>query len=79
MSHEMTMRLIVFGFVAGLFLVGFAMGVDGGGGRPAPGTPAKDPASDGVQPPSVASSDSHVSAGIASNAARPAPGLPSQG
>jgi len=35
MDHEMTMRLIVFGFVAALFLVGFAMRVDSGGGRTA--------------------------------------------
>lgn len=33
MSHEMTMRLIVFGIVGVLFLVGFAMGVDSGGDR----------------------------------------------
>lgn len=33
MSHEMTLRLVVLGFVAVLALIGVAMGVDSGGGR----------------------------------------------
>jgi hypothetical protein len=35
MSHDMIMRLVIFGTVAALMLVGFAMGLDSGG-RPAP-------------------------------------------
>lgn len=79
MSHEMEMRLIVLGIVALLFLVGFAMGVDsGGGGRPASQAPAMPQPVGGSQPPTTPIPGNRDSAEFDSNAMPHSPGLPSQ-
>jgi hypothetical protein len=78
MSHEMTMRLIVFGFVAVLFLVGFAMGVDSGGGRPTSDVSATPPPSSDVQEPTTSIPAGRDSVHTASNAPHGSPGPSSQ-
>lgn len=78
MSHEMTMRLIVFGFVAVLFLVGFAMGVDSGGGGSASMAPATPSPSSGAQEPTTSIPASPESVRTASNAPPGSPGPSSQ-
>ncbi len=78
MSHETTMRLIVFGFVAVLFLVGFAMGVDGGGGgRPPSQAPTMPQAPGDSSAPGTPFPGYRDSADGDSTAMPHSPGLPS--